>query len=706
MMKTHEKILQWIQSWQGLRQKVMALLGLSTLLPMLLIGICGVYLIYRVENESWRQRQVEDARNTTPAAAALSHAGELAVHLPPFEAYRMTLLSSALLVAGVVIVTVGTKRFNAWLLTKVLFAPLEELRTGAERIGDGNLTHRLQLKRRDEIGRVATALDNMAGRLSAQTQEREQAEEKRQVSEARYRAIVEDQTELLCRWRPDGTLTFVNAAYCRYFGKTASELIGHSFTPLIVEEDWPVIERHNASLNHANPVGAVEIRMITPDGALRWQQWVDRLIFDPHGTCVEIQSSGRDITEEKQAKSALVASEARLRQITDNMQDVITQLDLDGTIMYASPSHQWILGLEVSSLVGQLIFTRVHPNDQPVVFAFLTRAVSRQGPPRTIVFRVQHANGTYLWMECACSLILDAQSALTGMILSGRDVTARKQVELELMQARDELEQRVQARTVELARANQDLEAEIGVRKKAEEQLHHYTLELERSNQELQQFAYVASHDLQEPLRTVTSYMQLLQRRYRGSLDADADDFIGFAVDGVLRMRELLQGLLDYSRVGSQGKPFEPVAGDFVLEQALANLQVAIQESHATVQHTVLPMVWGDRTQLVQLFQNLIGNAIKFHDGRAPEVEVGAVRQGEQWELWVRDNGIGIESQYQERIFTIFQRLHTRDRYPGTGIGLAVCKRIVERHGGRIWVESTPGEGSTFHFLLNTPAQV
>jgi two-component system sensor histidine kinase/response regulator len=224
--------------------------------------------------------------------------------------------------------------------------------------------------------------------------------------------------------------------------------------------------------------------------------------------------------------------------------------------------------------------------------------------------------------------------------------------------------------------------------------------ELERSNTELERFAYVASHDLQEPLRMVSSYTQLLQRRYKGRLDQDADEFIAFAVDGVTRMQLLINDLLDYSRVGSRGKELVPTASAVMLDRALANLQPSIEETGAVVTRSELPVVLADPTQLVQLFQNLIGNAIKFHSEAAPRVDVSAIRRGARWELAVADNGIGIEPQYHDRIFVIFQRLHTKERYPGTGIGLAICKKIVERHQGTLSVESRLGGGSTFRFTL------
>jgi signal transduction histidine kinase len=247
-----------------------------------------------------------------------------------------------------------------------------------------------------------------------------------------------------------------------------------------------------------------------------------------------------------------------------------------------------------------------------------------------------------------------------------------------------------------------DLAIEVAQRKRVEDILVQQADELTHSNSELQQFAYVASHDLQEPLRMVSSYLQLIEQRYTAQLDDDAHEFIAFAVDGANRMKILINDLLMYSRVGTRGEPFGPVDGESVLEKSLNNLQISIEESSARITHDPLPTVDGDEGQLIQLFQNLIGNGIKFKNDNPPEIHIGAEQQDGVWQFCIRDNGIGMEPEYFERIFVIFQRLHGKGTYPGTGIGLAVCKKIVQRHGGQIWVESSVGTGSTFYFTIKT----
>jgi light-regulated signal transduction histidine kinase (bacteriophytochrome) len=276
------------------------------------------------------------------------------------------------------------------------------------------------------------------------------------------------------------------------------------------------------------------------------------------------------------------------------------------------------------------------------------------------------SDGTHLTIQIQESLIRDADDAVSGIRSTLVDVTERKR------------------------------NAEI---------LERQARELARSNAELEQFAYVASHDLQEPLRMVASYTQLLGRRYKGRLDGDADDFIAFAVDGAARMQQLINDLLAYSRVGRHGGELRATGAEAALAGSVANLRASIEESGAAIHHEPLPAVYADPVQLMQLFQNLLGNAIKFCKGVRPEIAVGCRECPEEWCFSVRDNGIGIDPKYADRIFQVFQRLHNKKEYPGTGIGLAICKKIVERHGGRIWLDSQPGHGTTFYFTIRKPGE-
>jgi light-regulated signal transduction histidine kinase (bacteriophytochrome) len=241
---------------------------------------------------------------------------------------------------------------------------------------------------------------------------------------------------------------------------------------------------------------------------------------------------------------------------------------------------------------------------------------------------------------------------------------------------------------------------DITLRVEAEEALRRMAEDLARSNSDLEQFAFVASHDLQEPLRMVSSYVQLLERRYKGKLDPDADEFIEYAVNGAKRMRNLINDLLAYSRISKGPREFQPIPVEAILRQVEADLELSIQASGGTVTHGPLPTIKADPGQLAQVLQNLIGNALKFKGDRPPQVHIAAQRGKDAWLFSVRDNGIGFDPRYSDQIFVIFQRLQGGEKFPGTGIGLAVCKRILERHGGRIWAESTPGEGSVFHFAI------
>ncbi|HWA86446.1 MAG TPA: ATP-binding protein [Opitutus sp.] len=365
-----------------------------------------------------------------------------------------------------------------------------------------------------------------------------------------------------------------------------------------------------------------------------------------------------------------------LRLLMDNSPDRIYFKDLRGRIVRNNVGHADMLGaVSPEECVGKTDFDFFSPEHAEQALAD-EREIIRTG--RAVVGKIERItmrDGAKAWVSTTKLPWRDAAGGIVGTFGVTRDVTAEKDAEEQLVAERNLL--RV---TIEEARKT--------------------AAELARSNAELEQFAYVASHDLQEPLRAVASCVQLLKKRYEGKLDARADEFVAHAVDGTKRMQALITDLLAYSRVGTHAHAFETVEGDAVLDEALANLTIAVAESGAVLKREPLPTVTADGSQFVQVFQNLISNAIKFRGDHPPEIAIAA-RAGEgEWIFSVADNGIGIEPQYFERVFRVFQRLHTRARYPGTGIGLAICKKIVERHGGRIWIESEPNRGARFFFTL------
>jgi len=353
----------------------------------------------------------------------------------------------------------------------------------------------------------------------------------------------------------------------------------------------------------------------------------------------------------------------RHHQIIETALDAFIEMDSDALITDWNAQAETTFGWSRSEAIGQTLSQMIIPHRYREAHTQGLRLFLATGEGPVLNKRIEiaalHRDGTEFPIELAIAAIRWGERRLFSAF--ARDVTEQKRAQREL------------ARKVE---------------------------ELARSNAELEQFAYVASHDLQEPLRMVASFTQLLAQRYKGKLDADADEFIGFAVDGATRMQQLIQDLLSYSRVTTKGQSFRLIDAKAPCDNALENLQTSIKDSNAVVNVGPLPAVLADPRQLMQLFQNLIGNAVKYRNDRTPEIHVAAKPNGDQWVFSVQDNGIGIAPQHSERIFQMFQRLHTTNEYQGTGIGLAICRKIVERHGGKIWVEAQPGKGSTFVFTI------
>ena len=381
--------------------------------------------------------------------------------------------------------------------------------------------------------------------------------------------------------------------------------------------------------------------------------------------------------KQKQEK-IIVENEWKFRTVSESANDWEYWLSESRRIEYMSPSSKKITGYSPEEFLNNpdLMTSIIHSEDRNLYVSHINNFEEEHHDE--IEFRIITKDGRMKWLAHICAPLY-MQNKFLGRRISNRDITDRKTTEEELRKYREHLEELVKQRTAELEKM---------------------TNELRRSNAELQQFAYVASHDLQEPLHVIKGFLNLFEKRYKDKLDEKGREFIGFTIDGAKRMQDLIRDLLEYSRVGHKGKEFKPTECSVILERVLFNLKAAIEGSGAQVTYNNLPTIMADATQFTSLFQNLIGNAIKFHGAEAPKVHISAERKGDEWLFSVSDNGIGIDPKFIDRIFVVFHRLHTRNEYPGTGIGLALCKKIVEHHGGHIWVESELQKGSTFHFTL------
>ena len=477
-------------------------------------------------------------------------------------------------------------------------------------------------------------------------------------SEESYRILLDGiQNYAIFMMNPRGQIVTWNAGAERIKGYTADQIIGHNFscffTPEDIERGRPAeILRITAASGRHEEQG---MRM-RKDGSRFVASVTSTALRDSAGNLRGFSEFSHDLSESKE-------SGAKYRALLEAAPDAMVVVNQGGEIVLLNVQAEKQFGYSRDELVGQQV-----KNIIPEGFA-----------ERLI------ADGT---RSAAQAL---AQHIGTGIALAGRRRDG-SEFPIEIM-----LSPLQSTEGILVTAAIRD----ITERNKSEEHLVKTVGELKRSNDELQQFAYVASHDLQEPLRMVASYTQLLAKRYKGRLDSDADEFIAFAVDGCNRMQGLIQDLLAYSRAGTNGRAFCEVSGEAALQGALTNLRTTIEQSGAIVSHDSLPAIRTDETQLTQVFQNLVGNAIKYRSAEVPRVHVSATKTGDnEWIFSVRDNGLGIAPQYFERIFILFQRLHGRNEFDGTGIGLAICKKVLERLGGRIWVESQPEKGSTFRFAL------
>ena len=527
-------------------------------------------------------------------------------------------------------------------------------------------------------------------------------------AEERFRLLVHASAQAVWVTQPDGLVTEDSPTWRAFTGQPLEDYLGYGWLAVVHPEDQERVRRGWQAARAIKQPYEVEMRLCRADGS--WAITLSRAVpmLDAQGQVREWIGTSTDITAQRRAEEASrrLESEQRARQLEAlraEASEVLSREDPPSRMMQAC-AEVMVRNLPLP-LVQLWTFNReaqvLHLDGNAGIAAPLSAQPSRlELGKTTLVGSVGQSRQPLLVNDLPADPRLRSRFwAETNGLVSflGAPLLVRGQlVGVLAVFAQVPLEEETLATLSTVA----DAVAQGLERRRAELSLQEHARELARSNEELQQFAYVASHDLQEPLRMVASYTQLLARRYKGKLDADADEFITYAVDGVNRMQRLIQDLLAYSRVGTRGHEFKPLDTGHALGKALANLKALVDETGATLIQGKLPQVMGDETQLTQLFQNLVGNALKFRGQTPPRVLVEAERQGDEWRFTVEDNGIGIEPQYYERIFVIFQRLHGKEEYPGTGIGLAICKKIVERHGGRIGLDSQPGQGTTFWFTL------
>lgn len=507
-------------------------------------------------------------------------------------------------------------------------------------------------------------------RAVTEASEREVVATQLAASERHYRGLLEAAPDAMIVTDTTGKILLINAETERLFGYERAELVGQ-MVDILVPDRFRGRHSHHREDYAAQPRSRTmgqgrKLAGLRKDGSEFPVEVSLSPTELPEGLL--ITTAIRDITVRLESEKALRLTEERHRMAVEVAEMGTWTMNLASGEITWSDEFARLFGFSPSETPSREdIVSRIPAEERERIGEAVQAAVEGRAA-YDVEYRIMWPDGTIRWLASRARLHRDAEGAPTDLQGVIMDVTERRQLE-----------------EMKLERQAEQRRAEA----------------LQRSNEELQQFAYVAAHDLQEPLRMVASYTQLLGQRYKGKLDSDADDFIAFAVDGARRMQMLISDLLAYCRVETAGKALLEISSREAFDEAVRNLEGSIAESEAQVTCDPLPLVMADRTQLVQLFQNLLGNAIKYRTTERPRVHVSAKRgRPNEWIFSIRDNGIGIDPKYSERIFLMFQRLHSRDEFSGTGIGLTLCKKIAERHGGRIWVEPNQGPGSTFHVAL------
>ena len=484
-------------------------------------------------------------------------------------------------------------------------------------------------------------------------------------NEKKYRSIIETANEGVMITDPNAIVLFVNAKMAEILGYSIEELIGMDSFTLIDKTEIEDAKKRVADWKKGIR-GEYEIKFLKKNGEVLWAHGSVSPIYDHDGVHNSNLTMYTDITERKKAEKHLKQSEKLLNDIINGFPSPIFVKDIEGRFLTINNKLEKLLGVKNEELKGKTDYDII-TKELADYYRFNDKKVIEEGKAIAIEEEADLIDGHHTFIANKFP-IYDINGKPYGVGSISTDITDRKL-----------LEEKVKKRTEELSKFN---------------------IELKRSNEELERFAYVSSHDLQEPLRMVTLYSQLLERRYKDNLDSDANDFIEYIVEGAQRMKQLIDDLLEYSRVKSQAAEFEKVNLEQVLDIVLHNLAISIVENNVTISHDPLPSLFVDKNQMVQVFQNLISNAIKFHGQNPPEINISAQKDKNEWIFSVSDNGIGIKPEHHKQIFEVFKRLNTREEYSGTGIGLSITQKIIQHHAGQIWVESQPRKETTFFFTI------
>ena len=471
------------------------------------------------------------------------------------------------------------------------------------------------------------------------------------------RSLIEASLDPLVTIGREGKITDVNKATEKVTGYLRQDIIGTDFSDYFTEPEKA--KKGYLQVFRDGFVRDYPLEVHNKDGNIIPVLYNASVYRDESGDVIGVFAAARDISKLKKVQDELRFASLYNRSLIEASLDPLVTIGAEGNITDVNRATEKVTGYSRHELIGTDFLDYF---TEPKKAREGYQKVFKEGSVRDYALEIKHKNGHITPVLYNASVYRDDSNNVIGIFASARDITELKEAEKILKLKLDELT---------------------------------------RSNAELEQFAYVSSHDLQEPLRMIASYLQLLERKYKGNLDSKADKYIRFSVDGATRMQKLIDDLLEFSRVTTHAQEFKPTDLESIFTQIQSNLEVSIKENNALISHDPLPTIMADKTQITQVFQNLISNALKFRSESQPAIKISVEKRKNDWLFGVKDNGIGIDPKHSDRIFDVFKRLHKKKDYPGTGIGLSICKKIIERHGGQIWVESEPGKGSIFYFTIN-----